>query len=263
MRNLVSKNTLSLESDQYMDSHRFGKTPYFPFVMGMEYFLDCIKEDKGCVVFSNYRVDQPLMLRKDIAKDIVVNLLETQDRGYECSLSDDKDRPHISGSVEFRDEVRKRDKVCFCTDEKIYCFDKEMYKSVLPHGPHFHNNFDIVSIDENELKARQFNFSNNLKYMGHKTQSELNTNPALLDGLLQLCALHSIKFEEQYMLPTSVKSLFINFSKLNDLDVTYVVCRKVSSAVYDIAVSNSEGEIVCKFKEMTFSKLSRKVSCTF
>lgn len=254
------EQTLSVERDRYLDAHRFGSTPYFPFVMGIEYFLRQFRKNHPAVLISDYAVEAPLIFRKDREKTVKISKKKLCAQTYSFCLGDLSEAVFIGGKIEQRRSIRKNDRTELkMAEEVMHRFDQKLYTEVLPHGPHFHNNFDIVSIDQHEICAKQYGFANDLFYIEKLKCADLAINPALMDGLLQLCALHAIKFDQRFILPSSVKSCFINLELMKKADVVFVVCRKRDLYHYDIVVANHQGQIMVEMKDMTFSPLSREV----
>lgn len=254
------EETLSLKKDRYLDAHRFGNTPYFPFVMGMEYFLRQLKNDFPAVLFSDYSVEAPLIFRRDRDKVVRINHRKVCSNSYQFVLGDLSEASYISSKLEKRHSLRSCDRCQIeLSPDFIHRFDKTLYQEVLPHGPHFHNSFDICAMEEDEVRAIQHGFKNTLSYIDDLKCEDLSLNPALLDGLLQLCALHSINFNGKFILPTRVERCFLNLELMKEVDTAYVVCQKRSEAVYDLVVADESGRIFVEMRGMAFSILTRTV----
>ena len=254
------EQTLSLERDRYLDAHRFGSTPYFPFVMGIEYFLRQFRKNHPAILITDYGVESPLLFRRDREKVVKISKKKMCPNCYQFSIGDLSEAVFIGGKIEQRKSLRQNDRNNIqMAEEVMHRFDQSLYSEVLPHGPHFHNSFDIVSINESEVCAKQYGFLNDLFYIEKLKSADLAINPALMDGLLQLCAIHSIKFEKRFILPTAVKSCFINLELMKKASMAYVICRKVGECCYDIVVSNDTGKIFVEMKGMRFSPIARSV----
>lgn len=254
------EQTLSVEKDRYLDAHRFGNTPYFPFVMGIEYFLRQFRKNHSAVMISDYSVESPLIFRRDRERIVKISKKKMQSNCYQFKLGDLSEVTYIQGKVEQRKSLRKNDRTEIeVAQDFLHRFDQTLYTEVLPHGPHFHNTFDIVSINESEVSAKQYGFLNDLFYIDTLKSADLAINPAMLDGLLQLCAIHSIRYSKRFILPTGVKHCFINLSLMKTADCAYVLCKKIDDLTYDLVVANSKGQIFVEMKGMRFSPLARSV----
>lgn len=249
---------LSIGSAHYLNSHRLKNTPYFPFVMGLEYFTETAQEDiKNSidVIFEDFKVEAPLLLRRDRDKSIFIkksksNVSIADQRGTYFSSA-------IKGSKvnSIKTENGWKKKI----GDTCLKLGREIYRQIFPHGPHFQNNFTIYNTSADGLIARQHDFCNQLDYIDNKKCDDLALNPAFLDGILQLCVIHSITFDKAYLLPVSVKHLSINLSLIKKIQESYTTIVKKGDFTYDAHATTESGEIIATFRDLKFTKLSQKV----
>ncbi len=259
------KKILSVESELYLDSHRFNGTPYLPLVMALEYFVSQL-EEKEKIDFHNHlevkdlKVFGPIILRKDRPKEIVIHkekeVTNESLRNYNFKITgNDRELVYFQARVELDS---KHD---FClsrfedwTNAKVaIVYGNNIYSTHFPHGPHFQNLFEVIKMDLNNIFVKLTgDISDNVFFIdkSHK----LYTNPTLLDGLLQLCALHSIETRNIYMLPIMAESIQIggDLTKVTKLNAHV---KRISDFCYDVVAYNEEMKVSVNMKNIYFKEI--------
>ncbi|MCK5073764.1 MAG: polyketide synthase dehydratase domain-containing protein [Bacteriovoracaceae bacterium] len=260
----IYKHTLSLKSDPYLDAHRLQGIPFFPFVMGLEYLLKACPDiaDTTGILYLDYSVNNPIFLRRDRDKPIFIKTQRLKDQyGHFVEIMSDEEQNYISGKVISRSQIRstERDPLNFDFNEKntIKKFTNDLYENILPHGPHFHNNFDVITFKKDSVEARQHSYNNDLDYLKNQKLKDLALNPALLDGCLQLAALNAIKFDHCYILPLSFNSCFINMDIMSKSEECLISIKRNKIANYDIKVYSKSGKLFVFMNNLTFSVLKK------
>lgn len=258
---------LSLKNDYYLDSHRFRGIPFFPFVMGMEYLFQSCSELHGSrgVLFWNYSVENPLHFRKDCERKILIEKEMSDDsNGFLTKIVNESGDVYISSSVVGRKSIRKNaenDFVFRLNSETVkQTFGNDIYETLLPHGAHFHNNFDIIKFSKDVIWARQYNFNNNLEFFKNVRLSDLALNPALLDGVLQLAALHAIKFEKTYILPSSFSTCFINLDLISRIEQSFIVLQVLPENTFNVSAYDEDNNMFLSINDLKFSVLKEKIT---
>jgi len=271
----IYEKKLSVETDKYLDGHRFGTIPYFPFVMGMEFFCQVcmdLKTVPGRILFSDFKIQNPIALRKDRPKIIKIKveelLTEKQDRqdSFKIQITDEAMQlVHIEGELSFRELARgfSRDPISISEipDRPERIINSEiLYRDFFPHGPHFQNRFEIMRFNEKEGLARQYDFNKDLQYVGEEKLDRLILNPVLLDGILQLCSLYSIQYDNCFLLPISLDYCFLDLRLKKEVDEIYVRVKRLSSTTFDAQAFSIKGqELILELRNITFVKLNRPV----
>lgn len=250
LRLLEISRTISPITDPYLSAHRFGKTPYFPFVMSIEFFLQSINKVqdvfKNVILLKNLSAINPLIFRKDREKVIDFRLENIGHRNdYSFSLNDNSvGQIYFRATANLRDKKNKRDQERSSIKSAEYLennivIGKGVYtRKILPHGEHFQNSFEILHYSEKSAFVKQFNFNNDLRFTSELMQKDLIINPTLFDGILQLCALHSIKFNKKYILPQQIDSIYVSIEELKKSKVVFVDLEVDSNRAfcYNLAV---------------------------
>lgn len=269
---VIYERSISLKVDKYLDGHRFGSTPYFPFVMGIEFFCQAcrdITQSFDAVLFSTFRILNPIMLRKDRDKTVLVRIdncaYGDENQLHLITVYDEQGTTYISGELTPRETLRINDILPSNLEKKTTMFEEKIsedlfYKKLFPHGPHFQSQFEILFSARAEWLIRQYGFNNKLEYINDEKISNLITQPVLLDGIMQLCSYISVKKNNCFLLPVSVASCFIRHSLKNKVDDVYVHIVEICRTVFDVVVYDvNTKKIFVELRGLSFVELKKAI----
>ncbi len=259
---------LSLENDPYLESHCLGNMPFFPFVMGMEFFCQVCnflqKTDQtiSSILFKDFILRGAIILRKKRSRKIFVDVYELDNVDQTdriCMLNEEEDvfiEGRLSKRSILREEERNPFDKRFLERDGSWRIGKALYDGVLPHGPHFHNRFEIICHGIDEVLLRQHGILNSLTYFDDESLEDLYLNPALLDGVLQTCALHGLYYHQLLLLPLSVQSVFVDLKKVKKVSEVFVKILPLDRNVFDVFVyDEASRKVVIELRQMQFSIL--------
>jgi acyl transferase domain-containing protein/NAD(P)-dependent dehydrogenase (short-subunit alcohol dehydrogenase family) len=205
---------VSAASHPYLRSHQIQDVPVLPLVLVQEWFVRAVRAvnpDAGFVLCRDFRVLQGIRLtRLESGEHFIVQLEEGQGevglRRFALALLDGEGQRRYSASIEMRDQAptpaAARAPVLAETRPT-----SEFYGPRLFHGPDFRSLKDVVSFGDEGATAELIG-TLDLGWPGGPWQ----TDPALIDGGLQLARVWGYERLGRPTLPTQVTELALYVS---------------------------------------------------
>jgi hypothetical protein len=203
--------TLDLTRDRYLDSHRLGGIPVFPFAMGIEVLHRLTGKNESNTI-SDYKFLNPIFLRKDRPKTLSIEIKLTE-RGTICNILNPPNLLHITGNILQNNEDYFVTKIPTPKKQQVkpvLSAELAAFSATLPHGPHFRCDYELYELAENHGKARLWNTIPKISFFENHAWTDVKTNPTLLDGALQLCAFHYRHWTGKNALPVEAASISYN-----------------------------------------------------
>ncbi len=244
---LSCERTLSLESDCYLDHHRFNNTPFLPGVIGLELFAEL-----GRILFPNKTIQRyedihflsGIRLKKDnpitiytniIASDNIADVVITSiSKGFSVNKSNSK--VHFTAKMVFGSRVRERQKIPVL--KKLPMLTGEYIYQILPHGSSFQVLAELNSIENEMIAVGSFR---KRQLFGWKVK-ELLTEPFILEAGFQAIGLMDFIINGRAGLPSKIKQ--ITYFETDDKPY-FIVGRENSKkrGFFDFSVLSKKGNV--------------------
>ncbi|NHJ84295.1 MAG: acyltransferase domain-containing protein [Asgard group archaeon] len=250
---IIMEREFSLDTDLYLDHHRFENIPYLPGVIGLELFYELANivypknnifsfndvEFSSAVKFKNeesrklrlvmdYSSNPAVILESDIIKDNKVIGLPTK---------------HFKATIEFGKPLSKLESIPKI-NSKSAIKDKAIY-SILPHGSRFQVLNEIDS-NEDEIYGKIAQIAEN--QLSYNSKS-FYANPLAIESAFQAAGLLDILKDEKLGLPLGIESL--KYYKTSNLPLFVISTKKGEGefgSIYDFEIITDKGELVLEAK---------------
>ncbi|MHA1463445.1 MAG: hypothetical protein ACTSQ0_10310 [Candidatus Heimdallarchaeota archaeon] len=257
---LSCERTLSLESDCYLDHHRFNNTPFLPGVIGLELFAEL-----GRILFPNKTIQRfedihflsGIRLKKDnpitiytniIANDNIADVVITSiSKGSSENKSNSK--VHFTAKMVFGSRVRERQKIPVL--KKLPMLTGEFIYQILPHGSSFQILAELNSIENEMIAVGSFR---KRQLFGWKVK-ELLTEPFILEAGFQAIGLMDFIINGRAGLPSKIKQ--ITYFETDDKPY-FIVGRENSekSGFYDFRILSRKGNVHAKVNDFQMVEIN-------
>ena len=209
---VTCKRTLSLESDCYLDDHRFNNTPFLPGVFGLELFAELGKilfPNKTIQRFEDVHFLSAIRLKENNPFTIKTALISKEDHvdveitstNIDPSGSNSKSKIHFKAKIVFGEQERESQAIPVL--KKMPLLTREFIYQILPHGPSLHVLEELNTI-ENEMIA--IGRSPKKQLFGWKVK-ELLVDPFHLEAAFQAIGLMDFILKGKVGLPSKIQQL--------------------------------------------------------
>ena len=209
---LSCERTLSLESDLYLDHHRFNNTPFLPGVIGLELFAEMSKvlfpnkiiqrfEDIHFLSAIRLKEDNPITIYTNltVSDDIADVVITSTSKGSSDNKSNSK--VHFKAKMIFGSRERESQKIPVL--KKLPLLTGEFIYQILPHGSSFQVLAEINSIENEMIAVGSFPKK---QLFGWKVK-KLLTNPFILEAGFQAIGLMDFILNDRTGLPSKIKQV--------------------------------------------------------
>lgn len=254
------KRTLSLESDCYLDHHRFNNTPFLPGVIGLELFAEL-----GRILFPNKIIQRfedihflsAIRLREDNPTTIYTKITPNDDiadvvitsisKGSSENKSNSK--VHFTAKMIFGSRERERQKIPVL--KKLPLLTGEFIYQILPHGSSFQVLAELNSIENEMIAVGNFRKK---QLFGWKVK-ELLTNPFILEAGFQAIGLMDFILKGRAGLPSKIKQ--VTFFE-SDEKPYFIVGREniKKRGFYDFSVLSRKGNVQVKVNDFQMVEIN-------
>lgn len=202
---------LSLDTDNYLDDHRFNNVPFLPGVIGLETFAEMIKiafPEKIIKYFQDVNFSSAIVLKKDLPKKVKIEI-ESKNELLIAKITSQKknDANEIETKTHFQTKIvfgeRSIENELPPTLLKMPLLNKEIIYQVLPHGLLFQVLSEINKIDNKVIAIFD---SKKEKEFGWKKKQFL-TSPLFIEAGFQSIGLMDFILNGNVGLPSKIGKL--------------------------------------------------------
>ena len=263
-------DSVSLESFPCINGHKLFSTPIMPLSIAIEYLYlssDLMTLNHPHTTVCNFKNQRPLLLKNSEPQDIVIEISSFHDKHQKKEidiLSSGKDlffkgEVIIQKSAPKVEESKEDKEFKFYERGALFQIGASAYKEALPYGLHFQNVIDVTKFEDNYIEATQSNLQNDLTYIRGLRLSSLATNPLIIEGIVQLCTVHIMAFENFYVLPTHFETLYINHPAVKKASQVFTIIEPLDSLTYNVKSYHHDGTLILAFSNLSFEKIKMKI----
>ena len=251
---------ISLATHPFLASHRILGHLLFPFAMALELFVSEWRSRTSgeSVQIEDLVVGHPLVIPPDGARTVQLCLRPVGNATFEADLRQDGSRPFYScrlsvaplpGGVEpppWREQGR--------------WLGEELYEGLLPHGEHFHCRFGFHHFGPGGVRSLLSEQDRARAMLASVPSSGLSTRPCLIDGVLQLCGLHALRYSRSFVLPEKAALLKLHLPSLAAPEELLVDIKEAGPLNYDVVGAAAGGRPALEIVGLQFSAASVEAS---
>ncbi|NHJ85660.1 MAG: hypothetical protein FK734_09375 [Asgard group archaeon] len=241
--NIISERVLSLNTDLYMNDHRFNKISLFPGIMGLESFAELINytfQRDTEFLFTDVSFTSGIFLKNDDPTVLYAKIkpfglvTEAVLKTPTTKSKELKTRFEAKIIMKEREEFRHSTPVLKSTP----LLTKDFIYQVLPHGTSFQVLKEINSIDKNQVIAIIDN--KDKKIFDWKTD-KLLISPLSIEAGFQAIGLYEFIIKGKASLPSKIKQLiFYN----TNLKPHYVLGYPIDENSYTFLILSLYGDVI-------------------
>ncbi|MGC9781143.1 MAG: polyketide synthase dehydratase domain-containing protein [Candidatus Heimdallarchaeota archaeon] len=245
---ITCERTLALESDLYLDHHRFNNIPFLPGVMGLELFAELGKithPDREISEFIDvefcsairFKNDKPRYIKASLnleldKADAILELLDKREDEGTC-----ESRLCFKATINFNQRTTEKSTIPIL--KKMPFLNKQIIYQVLPHGPLFQVLSEINHIDNEVIAIGNFKKRQQFRWKHDK----LVINPLTIEAGFQTIGLMDFIKTGKAGLPCKIDRLV--FYK-TDGKPHFVIGQKKPEENFNFEIITKKGEVVLK-----------------
>ncbi|MHA1841147.1 MAG: hypothetical protein ACTSYW_04130 [Candidatus Heimdallarchaeota archaeon] len=240
---ITCERTLSLETDPFLDHHRFNNTPFLLGVIGLELFAELAKTlfpKKTIKQFEDVHFKSAIRLKED--KPCTFNgKITAREDDIEAVLTTNISAPklHFKTKIVFGERELETQKIPQLN--KMPLLTRDFIYQILPHGPSFHVVEELNTI-ENEMIAIGRTSKNQL--FGWKVR-ELLVEPYFIEAGFQAIGLMDFILSGRVGLPSKIQKLVFYHS--DDKPHFIVGCKNPeNNGLFNFTVLSKKGNVLLK-----------------
>ena len=248
----TSRRVLTIESDRYLDHHRFNNVPFLPGVMGLEFFAELVKflqPEKEIVKFEKVEFRSAVRLKEDKPQEIQTDI-EFKDNSAKAAISSrvikdgkvtDELKLHFKSEISFG--IRDSEIIKPPLEKKMPLLNKQFIYEILPHGPLLHVLTEINHIEENLLAISKLKKKSLMSWK----HEEFLINPRSIEACFQALGLMDFIDCGRAGLPSKIGQLI--FYKTKN-EPHFIIGQKKGDVekggLFDFQLVTKKGEVVVK-----------------
>lgn len=251
-KSYTSRRVLTIESDRYLDHHRFNNVPYLPGVMGLEFFAELVKflqPEKQIVKFENVEFKSAIRLKDDQPQEIQTDIEFNENSAKAVITSQvikdgkvtDETKLHFKSEITFG--KRETETIKLPPEKKMPLLNKQFIYEILPHGPLLHVLTEINHIEEDILAVSKLK-KKQLMSWKHK---EFLINPLSIEACFQALGLMDFIDCGRAGLPSKIGQLIFYKTKSEPY---FIIGQKKGDVekggLFDFQLVTKKGEVVVK-----------------
>jgi glycine C-acetyltransferase len=245
---------VSAASHPLLVSHRLGGHPILPFVDFVNDVLMCASvqrgDNRGAVVLEKLNVENPIVVRDGNERSFSVLTRQKENRtDLEWS---DASHTYARACVLFKNESSCFQRHTLGQNEINLIMGSELYSAILPHGRQLQCVFHWKSLSSGHFECR-------IEAQGDLGFSkECALNPAVFDGVLQACALYTLMFGGETILPRQVEQLEWAPGRSEKCSVVWLKAVRLGNHQFQILALDETGDVVFRAQKLAFSAVNER-----